>query len=158
LTSKESKPDYEKRNLLTDAEFKFYNELKKIIPTDQTILIKIRLADLIKQKKFSDFRRISQKHVDFILAQKSTLNVIGIVELDDYTHQKQHRIERDKFVDEALKSAGIPISHITVKNHYDLQVLTNQLLKDIYTTANSPNPPPLPTERAKQRPLYPWQS
>jgi very-short-patch-repair endonuclease len=155
IISKTSKPDYEKRKLLTDMEFKFYSELKKIIPTDQIILIKIRLADLIKQKNFSDFKRISQKHVDFVLAHNSTLDIVGIIELDDHTHQKQHRIERDQFVNAALNSAGIPITHIKVKKNYDLQSLIDQIWKDIYASTNSLN---LPPEHIQQRPFYPWQT
>jgi very-short-patch-repair endonuclease len=159
IISKTSKPDYQKRKLLTDTEFKFYNELKKIIPADQIILTKIRLADLIKQKNFSDFRRISQKHVDFVLAQNATLDIVGIIELDDHTHQKQHRIKRDQFVNAALNSAGIPITHIKVEKIYNKQLLTNQIQRDIYNKTPITNAPTTPQSAMKtqSKPLYPWQ-
>jgi hypothetical protein len=35
-----------------------------------------------------------------------------IVELDDKSHRREDRKRRDGFVDEALKSAGIPITRI----------------------------------------------
>lgn len=39
------------------------------------------------------------------------------MELDDYTHEREDRKERDVFVDKAFESAGIKIVHI--KGNYD---------------------------------------
>ena len=64
-------------------------------------------------------RRISQKHVDFLICDKKGFSIIGVVELDDRSHFRADRIKRDRFVDAALAGAGIPILHHPVKLQYD---------------------------------------
>jgi len=125
---------FNKRELLSPAEAKFFHELRGIFGADTTIFVKVRIADLLQHSNFGDFRKIAQKHVDFVLARADTLQVFGVIELDDKSHQLNHRKERDAFVNEALSSAGIPICHVKVGKTYDLQKLSDQITQDIYNT------------------------
>ncbi|MDR0534730.1 MAG: DUF2726 domain-containing protein [Verrucomicrobiales bacterium] len=125
---------FEKRDLLSPAEAKFFHELRGILDPDALIFVKVRIADLLQHSDFGDFRRIAQKHVNFVLARADTLQVFGVIELDDKSHQLSRRKERDAFVDDSLKSAGIPICHVKVGRTYDLQKLSDQIIRDIYNT------------------------
>lgn len=114
---------YQRRSLLSKNELEFYKVLYPIASKNGLILFtKTRLADLIEPVKGSanwqgSFNKISQKHVDFILCDASKLNPVLIIELDDATHERANRQLRDEFVDQALKSAKIPILHTkTAKN------------------------------------------
>lgn len=110
---------YQRKNLLTKNEYIFYKNLKNFADKyNLQILSKIRVADIVEPKPnanksewFSDFGKIKSKHVDFALANKDNLYILCLIELDDNTHQKPDRIERDKFIDQVYQSVGIPIIH-----------------------------------------------
>ena len=109
---------YERRELLTKREAAFYEILAPICARNGwMLLIKLRLADVVKvqagEKKYmSFFNRIKAKHTDFILVEPETLEVLAVVELDDPSHEREDRIERDEFVDHVYEAAGIPLLHI----------------------------------------------
>lgn len=105
--------------ILTDNEYKFYRELIKIADRfNLGVLIKVRLADIIKvderiinKRNYAEYMRyfgkIKSKHIDFVVIDKYTLRIVTAIELDDPSHKRQDRIERDMFVNSALTSAGI---------------------------------------------------
>lgn len=117
---------YKQRNLLTQNEYKFYCSLIKIADKyNLSIQVKMRLADIIEVDKrkinnkdyMSYFGKIKSKHIDFVLTHKYTMQMIAAIELDDKSHEKQQRIERDAFVNNALTAAGIEfIRCLTINN------------------------------------------
>ena len=116
------KTQYKKRKFLTDNEKRYYNYLSNYAEKRNfQIISKIRLADLVEvDQKYStrnidkkiSFSKISSKHIDFALCNKTDLEPILLIEVDDYTHDRPERIERDKFIDKALRGAGYKIIHI----------------------------------------------
>lgn len=108
---------YHRKNILTNNEYYFYKRLKPIAEKyNLQILTKIRLADLIEVNQEMTkrdwniyFSKIKSKHVDFAIAD--SMKIVLIIELDDKTHQRQERIIRDMFVDDALKVSGYYIVH-----------------------------------------------
>lgn len=108
---------YYAKPILTPNELQAYRKLK-ILTDQQNYIIcpKIRLADLIHPYNnnpdyMKHFSKIKAKHVDFTICDQK-LNVIGIIELDDSSHDRKDRIERDRFVDKALKEANYKIIHV----------------------------------------------
>ncbi|MBE6862910.1 MAG: DUF2726 domain-containing protein [Ruminococcus sp.] len=111
------KPDitkmYRSKPILTDREYSFYEKLRELADEyGLQIFTKVRLADLIEPKDRSDlslwwecFNKIKAKHIDFALADRDT-NIILLIELDDSTHARADRIERDEFVDAVLDNTG----------------------------------------------------
>lgn len=105
---------YQARTLLTKREHQEYLKLKQYA-ADRGWLIcpKVRLWDLIEPKKGRSNRKelenkIRSKHVDFVLVDPE-LKVIGVLELDDSTHDREDRKSRDSFVRDALEGAGITL-------------------------------------------------
>src|SRR5205085_2182044 len=102
--------------LLSQGELAFFRVLRRSVPPDLLIAPKVRLADLIKcpasARKDGFPGRISQKHVDFVLFDAATAAITLVIELDDRSHQRPDRRDRDAFVDRALAAAGIPILHV----------------------------------------------
>lgn len=103
---------YQARPLLTKREHQEYLKLKQYAD-DRGWLVcpKVRLWDLIEPKKRKGNRKelenkIRSKHVDFVIVDPE-LNVIGVLELDDSTHDREDRKKRDSFVRNALEGAGI---------------------------------------------------
>lgn len=110
---------YKAKLLLSKYEWKNYMSMREYAAKrDLIICPKVRLADLIEPEKETDpkawrkaFNRISSKHVDFVLCDPG-MHVHLIVELDDYSHFRQDRQDRDAFVDAALLGAGYKVLHI----------------------------------------------
>jgi hypothetical protein len=115
-------PYSKKKYFFSVAERSFYEVLKRLISPDYTLFAKVRLADLVDVTKGasawqSHFNRISGKHVDFVLCDRDLAPVVAI-ELDDASHDEGDRQDRDKFVDQALTAAALPIVRIRAKRAY----------------------------------------
>lgn len=123
-----NKPDvyYLKKSLFSPAERSFFGILESLNYEGVTIASKVRLADVFGVKKGLErgdrqraFNRISAKHVDFLLIQKTDGAPLLGIELDDSSHDEDDRIARDAFVDTVFASAGLPVLHIAAKSAYD---------------------------------------
>lgn len=119
--STRSKFPFAKRKLLTDREESFYRILRPICQKNGwMILVKLRLADLVEVKNdeirkndyMRYFNRIKAKHTDFVLIDPDSLDILCGIELDDPSHERADRIERDQFVDNVYQAASIPLLHV----------------------------------------------
>src|SRR5687768_1631824 len=116
---------YERREaFLTPAEHAFFRVLEDAVGGNWYIFPKVRIGDLLDVTEGVEdsriwFARIGQKHVDFVLAGRAEVRPVLVVELDDSSHQRKDRIERDAFVDEALATAGLPILRVVCAREYD---------------------------------------
>lgn len=117
---------YERRDrLFSAAERSFLGVLEQIVGQQYRIIGKVRIADIIRPRKglsisarASALNRITSKHVDFAVCDPKTLQVVGVIELDDSSHNRIDRQLRDKFVDAALSSAGVPFVRIPAQQAY----------------------------------------
>lgn len=124
-----------RQTLHSPAEQAFHAVLQQAIDNDTyQINGKTRLADVIQVDKQAwgphwqaQFNRISSKHVDFVLLEKSTSRILGVIELDDSSHKRPDRQQRDRFVDRALERAGIPILHYPCRRNYSASELEEAL-------------------------------
>lgn len=112
---------YIKTSLMTDAEKQLYRFMINYLDKRESIVIfpKVRLADLIEvdskvTTNKNPFYKIASKHVDYVICKYDTLEVICVVELDDYTHDNKEARERDLFIMQALYTAGIDVIRIKV--------------------------------------------
>ena len=117
--------------LLSPAELRFYQALREAIPSRVTVAPKVRLADLVGcqelQPSVATLGRITQKHVDFVLVDVRYTRILGAIELDDSTHERDETIERDRFVNDLLNSVGIPLLRVQAAGKYNPMVLRQQL-------------------------------
>ena len=109
--------------LVTKSELKFYKSLSKAVQDDFQIFAMVRIADLLRVEKGNKHRRkwlnkILAKHIDFVLCDPGSLKPLVCLELDDVSHQRPDRIERDKFVNLAFKSAQLPLLRIPTQTEY----------------------------------------
>lgn len=113
---------YKRAKLLTDAELQLFHFMKNnLCQIDRiVILAKVRLADIAELDTRitldkSYLWKITNKHVDFIVCDRNTMDIICAVELDDYTHDTPEAKERDMFVMQVLDSVGIKTVRIRTK-------------------------------------------
>jgi len=120
--------------LLSPAERSFFGVLHQAVGSDYHVFAKVRLADIVRPVRNpsrsgwqSAFNRIAGKHVDFVLCDSQRLDVVGVIELDDGTHQRFERGVRDGLVDSALADAGIPILRVPARQAYSPAQIREQV-------------------------------
>ncbi|MCR4639938.1 DUF2726 domain-containing protein [Ruminococcus sp.] len=134
LYRKLRKPDitklYNAKTVLTDREYEFYKKLKPLADEyGLSIFTKVRLADLIEPKPKAEnpfwmecFNKIKSKHIDFALADEDT-SIVALIELDDTTHARPDRVERDDFVNAVLANTGYTL----LRTYGELDVIEEYL-------------------------------
>ncbi|WP_442511667.1 DUF2726 domain-containing protein [Novipirellula sp. SH528] len=138
-------------DFLSAAELAFYRVLEQGVGQTYSINNKVRLWDVLYVPRRDDSRtyenKISSKHIDFLLCDPITMQPVLAIELDDASHNRNYRQERDAFVDQALAAAGLSILHIKAARTYSIADVQQQIASVLTGIANTaPAPPPLPME------------
>lgn len=109
---------YKKSKVMTKTEREIFNFIKNLLePKGYLVLAQVRLADFVsvcdvkyKSKSwFFLFNKIARKHCDIIIVDESN-NVIQAIEINDFTHRMDSRINRDIEVKKILTSANIKLT------------------------------------------------
>ena len=89
---------YEQQDaFLSPAELAFYQVLDQLVGEDIAICPKpavreiLRVRPQVRRDRQKYFNWISQKHVDFVLCDRATMQVLCAVELDDSSHRRSDR-------------------------------------------------------------------
>jgi hypothetical protein len=118
---------YRRKSLLSPAELAFYNVLKAAIGGRFVILLKVGVRDLCeithREVNQAAFNRVASKHVDFVLCDQITLHPVVAIELDDSTHYRRDRAERDVFINELFRVIGVALIRHRVQMSYDTAAL-----------------------------------
>jgi len=124
---------YEKRRFLfSKAEKSFYLVLRQAVPQDHVVFAKVRLADVLDVRRGTEQRQryrnsINAKHLDFVICDQQWLEPRVAIELDDATHARADRQNRDSFPDRATAAAGLPLMRVPAQATYDLRVLRAEI-------------------------------
>lgn len=81
------------------------------------------------------FNKICRKSIDFIIADKETTRIRLCIELDDPTHKRKKRIERDNFINELFEDLQIELLRIKTSENYDINAIESKIRStctDIY--------------------------
>ena len=119
---------YESRQaLLSRGEAAFYFALRRAVAGRYLIALKVRLADLITcpETAWKDGfgHMIARHHVDFVLCDHQTTFIRLAIELDDRSHERARRKDRDAFINQALTAAGVPLLRIQAAARYDSDLI-----------------------------------
>jgi very-short-patch-repair endonuclease len=119
---------YTPKALLTPTEARFHTCLEEITQQRCRIQIKPRLADVFDHDRVNGaFQMISQKHVDFLICRNDDwLPMLGI-ELDDDSHERRDRKQRDMFVNSLFASTGVPLLRIHVREVEQIERMVAKL-------------------------------
>ena len=114
-----------RRALLSPTELDFYYALERNVGRRYTVCMKVRLADVIDCPgaawRMGYGRLIAQKHLDFVLIDPETTRILAAIELDDRTHRLRVRRARDRFVEAAMRAAGVPLLRVPAASAYGPQ-------------------------------------
>jgi hypothetical protein len=125
-------PYFKRDCLLTRSEYKFYTILRDCLNDNYIICPKVRLIDIFgvskyEQDSFSYRQKIMQKHIDFLICDSYSVSPVFAIELDDSSHDRPLRQERDAFVNGVYKSAGLPLLHFHVDDFNTMEHVSNIL-------------------------------
>ncbi len=110
----------QKRFFMSRAEHECYNALVVAVGDKYHVFPQVHLSSIIDNKVIGQnwnaaSRHISQKSVDFVLCDMAYISPKLAIELDDRTHNRHGRIERDLEVERVLQDAGLPL--LRLENH-----------------------------------------
>ncbi len=111
--------------LLSPAEHDFFQVLLQSVGPDQYVFAKVRIGDLVRvnglvtesKDWWKKFGPIAKKHVDFVVATRSPVQPLIVLELDDSSHYTAKAKTRDSLVDRVMHAAGLPLLHIPYNSH-----------------------------------------
>lgn len=99
------------RPILSENELEFFHRLQRALPAYHVFpqvaanaLLKVAAA-VPKQRTHAARNKFAQKHVDFIVCERDSLEVKAIIELDD----KTHLADRDRARDLMFQQAGYAV-------------------------------------------------
>lgn len=99
---------YKAKGLLTENEREFFGRLVSALPA-HFVFPQVAMSALLEasggnnKTRHSDFLRIAQQRVDFLICN-AACRVVAVIELDDRTHNKR----KDQVRDQRLMQANIP--------------------------------------------------
>lgn len=121
------------KNPMTDTEKKFVSYLKPFTDKYNLIILpQVQLQSIFKvynKKDISSFNKIKSKSVDFAVVDNN-YNYKLFIELDDYTHNRKDRIERDIFVNNLFNTYNLKLKRIKVQNNYNLEQIES-IIKEV---------------------------
>ena len=126
---KNNKYSYSAKELIMSrAEAQFFKQLILVVGERYHVFPQVHLSSLLDHRiKGQDwsiaFRHINGKSVDFVLCDKSTLQPVYAVELDDFTHERKDRAERDAEVERIFKQAQLPLVRFNNMNATSEQII-----------------------------------
>ena len=145
-------------DFLSPAEFSFYKILSSLGGARLTIQSKVRLADVFfvsrPNENMTYFSRIAQKHLDFLVCDSVTMKPLLGIELDNSSHMRDDRQERDDFIERVFQVAGLPLLRLPVQREYNTREVAAKiapLLKDKINPSTTTSQP----DTIKQESLIP---
>jgi len=133
-------PYHVRDDFLSKAEHSFYLVLRHMMGEYFTICTKVNLSDIFYVSNPHENRtarnKIDRKHVDFLICDPKTMKPRFAIELDDATHQRRDRVERDRFVDDVFEAAGLPLVRVAANSTY-----SQSMLGEFFKTALSQTTP-----------------
>ena len=124
-------PYHARTHLLTRSERLFFRSLHDAVSDRFTVAMSVRLADVINCSRDAwsagHGALISSKQLDFVLCEPETTRIVLGIELDDPTHGLADRRERDAFLDNAMRAAGVPLLRVPTASSYDVAALRHAI-------------------------------
>ncbi len=145
-TNEENGPkkyQYKQKNFfMSRAEHECFDAILKAVGNEYHIFPQVHLSSIVDNKVTGQnwkgaFKHISQKSVDFVLCDKAYISPKLAIELDDKTHERPDRIERDVEVERILKDAGLPLLRLENNGGFNPQELAEKIKSQVTNLGKS---------------------
>lgn len=118
------------------AEHEFFDILVEILGNQYYVFPQIHLCNILDNKVIGQnwkaaFRHINEKSIDFVICDKAYIKPLLAIELDDRTHEREDRKERDVEVERILKDAGLPLLRFENHGNFNKEEIKNVVLEKL---------------------------
>lgn len=107
---------YKKKNFMTRHELSYFKKLESEYGEKYYIIPQVVISDIVDvdlPRNFYAYRgyrsKIDKKTIDYVLFNKETFQPEIAIELDDSSHYRKDRQERDEFVNKLFEEIGIKL-------------------------------------------------
>lgn len=142
-----------KKSVMTIAEENFYKKLTSALHDNYVIVPQAHLSMIFDHTVYGQnwrgaFSVINGKSIDFLIIDHNTLQPLLGIELDDSSHERRDRQERDKIVNAIFGQTNLPLVHFSTGewntpddiNQKVLPLLESDTTTDTYSgTQDSPH-------------------
>lgn len=123
---------YSRKNaLMTNAERRFFELLVEMAADKFFVFPQIHLTALLEHKVENGqwwdaaFVHINGKSVDYVICDRQSLCPLVAIELDDWSHELEHRKKRDIEVERIMIEAKIPlVRFVNVKEMSKTEIIS----------------------------------
>jgi len=128
-TDDENTPKYKKKKrILTEVEKEFYELLKNLLSEKYyEVLTQVALVSVIDKITHTTYRNELFRIIDFCVIDKSTTKPLLLIELNDISHKRADRVERDRKVNDICNRAGITLITFTLDEIKDMGYVKGML-------------------------------
>lgn len=132
-------PYRRQRFLCSAGEWRFCEKLEGAVGDRFTVMMQVRVGSLLRcdPKHWKTWgRRVSQWSFDFVLVERGTSFAAAAIELDDKTHLLPERRKRDKFLNEACGTAGLPLIRFKTARRYNADAIRKVVISTLKIPAD----------------------
>lgn len=125
-------PRYARRkSFVSRAEYSLMLKLKEIKPEKYDVIPQPALITVIDKLTQNAYRNELFRVCDFLFVDKNSYEPLLLVELNDSSHFKAERQERDRKVTAICESARMPLVSFTMQEANDFKYVRKMVLKKI---------------------------
>jgi len=101
---------------MTDMEKKYFKQLVAQYGHNYYVFPQINIDKIVEPVGSNAYwgrNKINRKTVDYVIADKESLETLMVIELDDYTHRWESRQKRDEFVNKLFADFEVRLERVT---------------------------------------------
>lgn len=130
--------------LFTPAERSFLGVLDQALGDEYRIFGKVRVGDLITTRqgitpehRRSARNKIDRKHFDFVVCHRHDLSVLCVIELNDKSHHRTQRRNRDTFLSWLCNETALPLIQVRAQHAYSVADVRARILALVDKTSTN---------------------
>jgi len=121
---------YQLKNIMSNYEYKFYNSIKEL-EINYIIIPQLNLASVVSKINNNRYYTDLFRNIDFAIFSKDYKDLILLIEINDKSHEKYKRKDRDLKVKKICNDIGVKL--ITFYTNYpnEKEYVLNRIKKEI---------------------------
>lgn len=128
-------PIYKKKRLMTNCEQEFYNKMSSL-KADYEIMPQVNLATIINRTDNVKYHNELFRNIDFAIFSKNYEDVLLLIELNDKSHNKYSRKDRDLKVKKICNDANIKLMTFYTNYPNEKDYIINRIKNEIEKKPN----------------------
>ena len=117
--------------LVTRAEYEFLLTLRQICPDKYEVVPQVALLSVIDKKTNTTYRNELFRICDYCFVDRDTFEPLLLVELNDSSHKRADRVQRDEKVAAICANAKMPLVTFWLDGDVSFQTVKKTVLKNI---------------------------